>query len=70
MYKPPISCRDNHANDGKYIQLDDTECNLGIERYEACFTIALYSLPFFARPCPSSVVERVLNVQAAHFLQR
>jgi hypothetical protein len=46
MYKPPISCRDNHTSDGKYSLLNEGEFNLRIKRDEGCFARALYSLPF------------------------
>jgi hypothetical protein len=46
MYKTPISCRDNHTSDGKYSKMNENECNLGIERDEARFVGAFYSLPF------------------------
>jgi hypothetical protein len=46
MYKPPISCRDNHTSDGKYSKMNEGECNLRIKRDEARFVGAFYSPPF------------------------
>jgi hypothetical protein len=43
----PISCKDSHSNYGQYSKMNEGECNLGIERYEACLARALYSLPFW-----------------------
>jgi hypothetical protein len=46
MYKTPISGRDNNTNDVQYSKMNEGECNLGIERDEARFVGAFYSLPF------------------------